>query len=99
MYGVRSGLRLDPNNKQLNALMDKIRPLRERAEKQRVSGLDRTERMKEEGDNAFKSAHFEKAIESYSSCIQALRDDVSSSSCNSMCCIFVVAEISLLFFY
>jgi stress-induced-phosphoprotein 1 len=72
---VDSGLRLDPNNSTLNKLMDEIKPLYERAEKQRVSGLDRTERMKEEGDNHFKSAAFEAAIKSYSDCIAALRDD------------------------
>lgn len=74
---VDAGLRLDPSNSQLNALMNEIKPLRERAEKQRVSGLDRTERIKEEGDNAFKAAQFESAIESYTKCIDALRDDVS----------------------
>lgn len=72
---VDSGLRLDPNNSQLNALMSKIKPLYERAEKQRVSGLDRTERMKEEGDNHFKAAQFEAAIDKYTNCISALRDD------------------------
>jgi stress-induced-phosphoprotein 1 len=72
---VDAGLRLDPSNTQLNKLMDEIRPLRERAEKQRVSGLDRTERIKEEGDNAFKSAQFESAIKSYTDCIDALRND------------------------
>ena len=75
---VDAGLRLDPNNSQLNKLMDEIRPLRERHEKQRVSGLDRTERMKEEGDNFFKAASFEAAIKSYSDCLAALRNDVSA---------------------
>ena len=74
---VDGALRLDPNNSQLNKLIDEIKPIRERAEKQRVSGLDRTERMKEEGDNFFKAASFESAIKSYSDCISALRDDVS----------------------
>lgn len=66
---VDAGLRLDPTNSQLNTLMDKIRPLYERAEKQRVSGLSRTERMKEEGDNFFKAAQFESAIKSYTDCL------------------------------
>lgn len=72
---VDAGLRLDPKNSQLNSLMDEIRPLRERAEKQRVSGLDRTERMKEQGDTHFKNAQFEAAITSYTECIDALRND------------------------
>lgn len=75
---VDGALRLDPQNTHLNKLMGEIKPLRERAEKQRVSGLDRTERMKEEGDNFFKAASFEAAIKSYSDCIAALRDDVST---------------------
>jgi tetratricopeptide (TPR) repeat protein len=77
---VDAGLRLDPKNSQLNSLMDEIRPLRERAEKQRVSGLDRTERMKEQGDTHFKNAQFEAAITSYTECIDALRNDVSTSA-------------------
>jgi len=72
---VDAGLRLDPTNSQLNTLMDKIRPLYERAEKQRVAGLGRHERMKEEGDNYFKGAQFEQAIKSYTDCISAIRDD------------------------
>jgi stress-induced-phosphoprotein 1 len=72
---VDAGLRLDPNNSKLNSLMGKIRPLYERAEKKRVSGLDRTERMKEEGDTAFKAAQFEVAIKCYTDCLAALRDD------------------------
>lgn len=72
---VDNALRLDPNNPTLNKLMEEIRPKYERAEKQRVAGLDRTERMKEEGDNYFKNAQFEAAIKSYTDCINALRND------------------------
>jgi stress-induced-phosphoprotein 1 len=72
---VDGALRLDPNNPTLNKLMEEIKPKYERAEKQRVAGLDRTERMKEEGDNFFKAAQFENAIKSYTDCLNALRDD------------------------
>lgn len=72
---VDAALRLDPNNSTLNNLMDKIRPKYERAEKARVAGLDRNERMKEEGDTKFKNADFEGAIAAYTRCIESLRDD------------------------
>lgn len=74
---VDAALRLDPNNSTLNGLMDRIRPKYERAEKARVAGLDRNERMKEEGDTKFKNADFEGAIAAYTRCIESLRDDVS----------------------
>lgn len=72
---VDTALRLDPNNSTLNNLMDRIRPKYERAEKSRVAGLDRHERMKEEGDSKFKNADFEGAIADYTRCIESLRDD------------------------
>lgn len=72
---VDAALRLDPNNSTLNSLMDRIRPKYERAEKARVAGLDRNERMKEEGDTKFKNADFEGAIVAYTRCIESLRDD------------------------
>ncbi|CAE7525176.1 spag1a, partial [Symbiodinium microadriaticum] len=72
---VDNALRLDPTNSTLNRLMDTIRPKYERAEKSRVAGLDRNERMKEEGDTKFKNAEFEAAIECYTKCINALGDD------------------------
>lgn len=77
---VDAALRIDPTNATLNNLMDKIRPKYERAEKARVAGLDRNERIKEEGDNKFKNADFEGAINDYTRCIEALRNDVSSFS-------------------
>lgn len=77
---VDAALRLDPNNSNLNSLMDRIRPKYERAEKARIAGLDRNERIKEEGDVKFKNADFEGAIADYTRCIEALRNDVSSMS-------------------
>ena len=74
---VDNALRLDPTNSTLNRLMDTIRPKYERAEKSRVAGLDRNERMKEEGDTKFKNADFEGAIACYTKCINAIGDDVS----------------------
>jgi len=71
---VDSGLRLDPDNKKLNSLMDKVRPLFEKAEKHRYSNLDPKERIKEQGDEAFKAAKFEDAIKHYSKCLDSISD-------------------------
>lgn len=71
-----SALRLDPTNEALNRLMGRIRPVYERAEKNRVAGLDKKERMKEEGDNKFKAADFEGAITAYTKCLDYITDKV-----------------------
>mmetsp|Transcript_21631 Transcript_21631/g.28374 ORF Transcript_21631/g.28374 Transcript_21631/m.28374 type:complete len:320 (-) Transcript_21631:360-1319(-) len=67
-------LRLDAGNQQLNALMNSVRPKFEQEEKARRSGLSRTELLKEQGDDAYKSANFEGAIEKYTQCLDALTD-------------------------
>jgi stress-induced-phosphoprotein 1 len=74
---VDGALRLDPTNTRLASLMNRVRPLYERAEKTRVAGLDRKERVKEEGDNLFKNADFEGAIKSYTKCIEMIPDKSS----------------------
>lgn len=74
---VDQALRLDPTNETLKRMMERIKPKYERAEKARVSTLDPKERMKEEGDNFFKSAQFEKAIVSYTKCLAAISDKSS----------------------
>lgn len=74
---VEAALRLDPNNETLNRQMTRVRPLYERAEKQRVASLDSRERIKEEGDNFFKAANFEKAIQSYTRALDAISDKSS----------------------
>jgi len=71
---VDNALRLDPTNSSLSRLMDRVRPLHERAEKKRVSQLDPSERVKEQGDNQFKAAEFENAIKTYTKCLDGLRD-------------------------
>ena len=72
-----SALRLDPNNKALNRLMDTVRPQYERAEKHRMASLDPKERIKEEGDTCFKNANFEGAIKAYTKCLDAISDKVN----------------------
>lgn len=73
---VDAGLRLDPNSKALNKLMDDVRPKYERAEKHRLASLDPKERIKEEGDTCFKNANFEGAIKAYTKCLDAISDKV-----------------------
>lgn len=72
-----SALRLDPTNDALSRLMGRIRPAYERAEKNRLAGLDKKERMKEEGDSKFKNADFEGAIEAYTKALDYITDKSS----------------------
>jgi len=71
---IDAALRLDPTNETLNRQMNRVRPMYERQEKARVSQLDPKERIKEEGDNFFKAANFEKAIQSYTRCLDSIGD-------------------------
>jgi len=57
--------------------MDRVRPLHQRSEKQRMSKLDPKEKIKEEGDAFFKNANFESAIKSYSKCLDSISDKSS----------------------
>jgi stress-induced-phosphoprotein 1 len=66
---LEAALRLDPNNDQLNKLMGQVRPAYDKAEKERVAGLDPVEKIKEEGDNHYKNSQFEKAIQVYTKAI------------------------------
>jgi len=74
---IEAGLRLDPNNSDLNRLMDRARPLYERAEKARLANLDPKERMKEEGDTLFKAAKFEEAIRAYTRALDSISEKSS----------------------
>ena len=71
---IDAALRLDPTNSKLNAMMDKVRPKWEAAEKARVASLDPVERVKEAGDTCFKASQFETAIEKYTQAINKCTD-------------------------
>lgn len=73
---IEGGLRLDPSNATLERLMGQVRPKYERSEKQRVASLDPKERIKEEGDTFYKNSQFEKAIQSYTRCLDSISDKV-----------------------
>lgn len=90
---IEGGQRLDPKNAALSRLMDRVKPHYERGEKHRIASLDPRERIKEEGDTFFKAANFEKAIHSYTRCIDSSPDKV---------CIFVIDKfysVRLLYFH
>jgi len=74
---VDGAQRLDPNNEKLKKLMAKVKPLYDRSEKERLSSLDPTERVKEEGDNLYKASQFEKAIAAYTRAIDGIKDKTS----------------------
>lgn len=74
---IDGALRLDPTNPTLKSLMDRVKPMYEKAERLRISQLDPNERIKEEGDKLFKAADFEGAIKVYTRCLDSIRDKSS----------------------
>merc|ERR1712238_398847 len=57
----------------IEKMMKKVKPKFEAMEKKRKASLSATEILKERGDEAYKAANFETAIEHYTKCIDALR--------------------------
>lgn len=74
---LRSGQRKDFDNRDLNRLITEIEPLQARAEEARRSGLTPAELLKEKGNDAFKAASFEQAIDLYTQAIKAAADDAA----------------------
>jgi len=72
--------RLDAGNYDIERMMSKVKPKFEANEARRKSGLSRTESFKEKGDEAYKAANFEGAIEHYTKCIDALRETKQTES-------------------
>lgn len=68
---LRAGQRVDFDNRDLNKLIQEIEPLQERVELAKRAGMSQAELMKEKGNDAFKAAQFEKAIELYGEAIDA----------------------------
>jgi len=69
---VDAALRLDPTNKKLITMMDKVRPLYEKAEKHRYANMDPKERIKDQGDECYKNSKFEEAIKHYTKCLDSI---------------------------
>lgn len=90
---IEAALRLDPTNDRLNSQMNRVKPKYEQLEKQRVAGLDPKERLKEEGDMHFKNASFEKAIVSYTKCLDSISDKVRSYNFSTNHVVFIIISI------
>jgi len=65
--------RLDAGNSDIARMMSKVKPKWEAMEKRRKASLSATELYKERGDEKYKNADFEGAIELYTHCLEALR--------------------------
>jgi len=72
--------RLDAGNPDISKMMSKVKPKYEQMEARRKSSLSVTETHKERGDDAYKNANFEGAIEHYTKCIDALRNQGQADS-------------------
>lgn len=72
--------RLDAGNADIVRMMSKVKPKYEAMEAKRKRGLSSTELHKEKGDEAYKAANFEGAIEHYTKCIDALKSQGQSDS-------------------
>jgi len=72
--------RLDAGNSEIERLLRKVKPQYEAIEKKRKAGLSSVERHKEQGDEAYKNANFEQAIEHYTKCLDTLKRDGKGDS-------------------
>jgi len=72
--------RLDAGNPDLERMMSRVKPKYERMEANRRANLSSDEVQKEKGDDAFKNAQFEVAIEYYSKCLSGLQRQGKSMS-------------------
>lgn len=71
--------RLDAGNPEITRRMGVVKPKYEQMEARRKANLSSTEVFKERGDEAYKAAKFEEAIEHYTKCLDALQSQGKSS--------------------
>jgi len=69
---LKRGQKIDFNNKDLNKLMSEIEPLAAQAEKIKRSGLPKAEQLKLKGNDAFKLAQFDSAIQFYTDALNEM---------------------------
>ncbi|OQR95517.1 hypothetical protein THRCLA_22127 [Thraustotheca clavata] len=74
---LKAGQRVDFNNNDLNKLINEIEPLLAKAQTAKRAGMGHAEKLKEQGNDLFKSAQFEKAIEVYTEAIDSCDKDSS----------------------
>jgi len=67
--------RLDAGNPDIERMMGRVKPKFESMEARRKAGLSATEIYKEKGDEAYKAANFESAVEHYTQCIKSLKTE------------------------
>eukprot|EP00565_Helicotheca_tamesis_P008406 CAMPEP_0185724904 /NCGR_PEP_ID=MMETSP1171-20130828/1250_1 /TAXON_ID=374046 /ORGANISM="Helicotheca tamensis, Strain CCMP826" /LENGTH=323 /DNA_ID=CAMNT_0028392869 /DNA_START=66 /DNA_END=1037 /DNA_ORIENTATION=+ len=72
--------RIDAGNPDIERMMSRVKPKYEAMEARRKAGLSATEIYKERGDERYKKADFEGAIEEYTKCIDTLRADGKGQS-------------------
>ena len=70
--------RQDAGNPDIERLMNVVGPKFEAAEKARKSGLSSNALLKEKGDEQYKAANFEGAIDFYTKCLDATPDKTSA---------------------
>lgn len=71
---LESARAVDSSNKSLQSKFEKVRTQYEAFEKSRKSNLGPLERLKEQGDEKYKTGMFEEAIELYTQCIDKSSD-------------------------
>lgn len=72
---LEAAMRIDAGNSEVQNMMNKVAPKWEAMERTRKSGLNPAEKLKEAGDDCYKSAQFEAAIEKYTACLKKLNDN------------------------
>lgn len=72
--------RLDAGNPDIDRMMSRVKPKYEKMEQRRKAGLSATEIYKERGDEKYKAADFEGAIELYGQCIVSLKREGKDQS-------------------
>lgn len=72
--------RLDAGNSEIEKLLARVKPKFNAMESKRKAGLSSIERHKEQGDDAYKNANFEQAIEHYTKCLDILKRDGKGDS-------------------
>ena len=78
METLKKGQKVDFNNKDLNKLASEIEPLALKAENAERSKLPQAEQIKLRGNDAFKLAQFDKAIDLYTEALEACQDKTAS---------------------
>lgn len=73
-------MRLDAGNDRLQSMMSRVKPKYDQMEARRKASLGQDALFKEKGDEEYKAANFEGAIEHYTKCIDALKSSGQGES-------------------